>query len=177
MGLNVLIGAARSGKSTFSRKWLKEISNTNRVVVNSDTIRLALHGKRYYRDAEPHVHAQTYLMVKVLHLDGYEVLVDETSTSEGSIRRWLEIDKTAQFIWTNTPIQVCLQRAHDTNQIDLNPVIKRHFDNIENLSNYCKTPSFYNRYEKLNNSIQMIRNEIDDCPIIPLIEIKYEANS
>jgi hypothetical protein len=134
-----MIGLARSGKSTVSKRWSNhEISFTEdgtivhnrpiiveepRVVVNGDSWRLAM-GHRYNAWVEPLVHAQVEIAVRALLLN-HNVLVDETNTNPNSITKWLEADIDAIPIFINTPVEVCKKRAIDTNQPDLVPVIER----------------------------------------------------
>jgi predicted kinase len=156
--LTVLIGLARSGKSTFAENWQQNIPFDNeqpyeffhkRVVVNSDSIRLAMHGHRYIRESEPFVHAMTKVMVKSLFSQGYNVLIDETNTTVGSIRQWLEIDPDAKFIYLDTSVRVCQERAMATGQNDLVNVIPNMYDNLLDLCNYtlnkklCKGEEVY----------------------------------
>lgn len=118
------IGCARSGKSTFARNWQMEKSEKPRVVVTTDTIRLAMTNQRYNRHLEPVIFGYRHVMVKTLLLDKYEVLL---------IRSILDIDINAQPIIFETPLQVCLDRAISTDMPDLVPVIKRHHRQLQAL--------------------------------------------
>lgn len=138
--LTVLIGLPRSGKSTYATKWIgyDDYGSNPRVVVNSDEIRLALHGERYNRLAEPFVHAVTKVMIRSLYNQGYHLLIDETNTSIGSIRQWLQIDPDAEFVYINASVEECERRAIACEQNDLvdKNVIKRMYSNLVNLANY-----------------------------------------
>lgn len=133
--LSFLIAPARSGKSTFAAEWITEEDKDGlpRVVISDDQIRLALHGERYNRLAEPAVYATKYIILRTLVNSGYHVLSDDTHTTKESIERLLEIDKSATPIFIDTPYEVCLERAVNTNQFDLILVIGRMFENIRKL--------------------------------------------
>jgi len=75
--------------------------------------------------------ALKYGMIRTLMEQGYEVMVDDTHTTETSIRRLLEINLNATFILIDTDIEECIQRAINTNQEDLVGVIRRHHSNLQ----------------------------------------------
>ncbi len=124
-------GPARCGKSTFAKQWLAE-GNNDRIVVNSDLIRLAIHGQRYNHHAEPLTYGIESIILKAHLLSGNEVLFDETNTTEASIRKILKVDRDAQPIYINATTKQCKQRALDSGQNDLveKGVIDRHFNNL-----------------------------------------------
>lgn len=143
MSLSFLIGLPRSGKSTYTKQWVME--KPGRVVVNGDSIRLALHGQRYSAPAEDMVSAIKYITIRAYVQQGYEVLVDGTHTTDSSIARLLQIDPGAMPIIINTPKEVCIHRAIDTGQEDLIPAIERMAKNFEELLR----EGVYNRVERL----------------------------
>jgi predicted kinase len=136
-------GLQRSGKSTFCKKWLYEnlyLINDNyelwlqtnpRVIVSGDDIRLATHGTRYNKLAEDSVFSTLHIMIRTLLITGFDVIVDETNTSEISIRRLLEIDEYAIAIRFDTSEEICIQRAIDSGQSDLVSAIKRTSNNLK----------------------------------------------
>lgn len=145
--LYFMIGLARSGKSTLSRRWNARRINFNeagkviedsspydivtpRVVVSADKWRLAL-GHRYNSWAEPMVHGPVRIAVRALLMD-HDVLVDETNTTASSIKQWLEEDINAVPVLVNTPLAVCKRRAIDSGQADLIPVLERMHLNLYN---------------------------------------------
>ncbi len=151
--LHFTVGRQRSGKSTYCKLWLFENYGNNyesclidnpRVIVSGDAIRLATHGMRYNRLAEDSVFMTLHTMVRTLLITGFDVIVDETNTSEISIRRLLEIDNKAKAVYINTSEEICIQRALDTNQPDLVPVIKRVGKNIEKIEQAGGLASFMN---------------------------------
>lgn len=113
-----------------------------RVVWNSDSLRLAMTGKRYTKDVEPLIHTVKHYALKTLLLQGYVVLVDGTHTTERSIKALLELDINATAIIFDTREETCVMRAHQTGQSDLVPVIRRHCQQIQKL---CKSGTFLSR--------------------------------
>ena len=113
---------ARAGKSTYADSWLRSPRVAKwdmddkpqvfpRVVVSGDAIRKAIHGHSFLPEAESLVHAFMEISIRMFYEQGYEVLVDETSTSERSISMYLKICEDAQPIFIDTPIEVCKERA------------------------------------------------------------------
>lgn len=137
------IGCPRSGKSTIGRKWVKrEVfidnnggvldstglniwSDNPRIVVNSDAIRLAMHGQVYAREAEGYVAVTAEMMLRMFLVEGYDVYYDETNTSIESLRRVYRASKDAIPVIVPTLPSECKRRAVVTNQEYLFPVIDR----------------------------------------------------
>lgn len=141
------IGCPRSGKSTIGRKWVNWIVNIDddgqiidnlddyktlaaiesypRIVVNSDAIRLALHGQVYSKEAEGHVASIAETMMKAFLAEGYDVYYDETNTSIASLHRVYRASREAIPVIVTTPPEECKRRAIATNQQYLFPVIDR----------------------------------------------------
>lgn len=150
-------GLSHSGKSTLAQKWLKyenyidggqfheyerwrcsgkvidskyvdyDLANQRRVVVSGDAIRESL-GSLWNPNVEDYVDSIKYTMVKALLKTGHTVLIDETNTSERSIRKILEIDIGAQVAVVPTSREECLKRAGENKQL-VRP-IERMWDNI-----------------------------------------------
>lgn len=115
--LVMTIGLPRSGKSTWARK-------QGYPVVNRDSVRLALHGNRFIKDAEEMVAAITKYMVKALFLAGHDVVIlDECNIIHKRRDAWLSEDWEVRYKEFNTPKEVCIARAIETGQEDLLPVI------------------------------------------------------
>lgn len=149
--LYFLIGLPRSGKSSFSKKWVEDkinilenniytenkncyCQNLNpRVIVCADDIRLAL-GHRWNGLVEPYVNATKLTMIRTL-LQKHDVLVDGTHTTERSIRELLDINKDAIPYYIPTSPEECKKRAKETNQKDLYPIIDRMYNQIVELAN------------------------------------------
>ncbi len=158
--LYYMIGAPRSGKSTFANKWVKEAPM--RVIVSSDDIRMAMHGKRYEPLAETLVFATKHVMIRALLSRGFDVLVDGTHSTKISIQRILEIDNLATAIILDTPKETCVQRAIDTGKPDLVPVIERIYNNLLDLG--WNTDD---GHEELTKSLQNILIEIKKRNLYP----------
>lgn len=147
--LVILVGLARSGKSTYSKEWLNtpDPDGLHKVVVNADSIRLALHGQRFLMEREGEVHRTAELMIKTLFLQGcYSILCDETNTTAKNLRKWFRIDPHAEVVYLNTSRKICKERAYATEQDDLvnKGVIDRMFDNLVKL---VKSNHFVNEKE------------------------------
>lgn len=135
-----LVGLARSGKSSYCKQMrYNELESPThiqpKVVVNSDEVRLAIHGQRYNRLAEPVVHSTTVIMARTFFNMGYLVYLDETNSTVNSIKQWLEIDSDLEFVYFDTSVEECERRARCSGQADLveNGVIRRHAQNVINL--------------------------------------------
>lgn len=134
--LHFTIGLPRSGKTTYCKEWANQ--EKGRVVVNADSIRLALSGDRYNSLCEPQVHATKLVMIRSLLLYGYDVMVDGTHTTKRSIIELLNIDPMEHFgidenVYPHvveTHPDVCILRAKETGQDDLIPVIYKMVDNL-----------------------------------------------
>lgn len=119
--LVITIGLPRSGKTT----WAKE---QGYPVVNPDAVRLALHGKRFLKDAEEMVWAIAKYMVKALFLAGHEVvIVDATNNTPKRRIVWYDLCKAngwkPYYKIINTPKEICMARAEGDEEIK--PVIER----------------------------------------------------
>lgn len=126
------IGLPRSSKSTQCRKWLNyenfiedgQFKNSEvkfhiapaqkRVVVSGDEIRQALYGSNWNSLCEDYVDSIKYTMVRALLNSGHTVLLDETNTSERSIRKILEIEINAEFAFVDTKPEECHRRADES---------------------------------------------------------------
>jgi hypothetical protein len=121
-----------------------------RVVVSGDDIRMALYGQRYNSHVEEYVFAIEHTMIKALLNRGHDVLVDDTHTTWKSIQALLNIDPNALPIWFpgdqygksthkipskdfQEHIMLCKERAVQTGQQDLFPIIDRMASNLERM--------------------------------------------
>lgn len=130
--LILTVGLPRSGKSTWAHK---SIYDRNAVVVNPDSVRLAIHGQAYIREAEGFVWATVKAMVKALFLAGHtEVIIDATNLKEKGRGAWWCDDWTVLYKVFDADSETCMQRARDSNREDLIPVIIRMADEYEELT-------------------------------------------
>lgn len=114
-------GLPRSGKSTITRQLSQQ---HGWPIVNADAVRLALHGQRYQKLAEPMVFAIREVMVRALFAAGHDVvLYDETNYSRGARDRMKSSEWTTYYLAVPTSADVCKARALATGQDDLLPVI------------------------------------------------------
>lgn len=120
MKLIVTVGLPRSGKTTWAR-------TTGWPIVNPDSIRLALHGQRFYGPAEPFVWAMAYAMVEALRLAGHaRIVVDATNVSAKRRAEWeARYPGAVEFKVIETPPEECIRRARAENDEEIVPVIER----------------------------------------------------
>ena len=119
--LILLVGLPQSGKSTWARK-------QGLPIVNPDSIRMALHGRPFIREAEPMVWAIAKFMVRALFLAGHPtVIVDATNTTKKRRDEWLSENWRCVFKVVGGPEDkdVCIERA------------KRTCSNAEHLEGLC----------------------------------------
>ena len=130
--LIMTIGLPRCGKST----WAKE--QKLYPIVNPDSIRLAMHGQRFCIQAEPFVWATAFIMTDALFKAGHNtVILDATNTNSDRrddwIKRFPEEEYDIDCKIFDTSKEVCIQRAIDTGQEDLIPVIEKMAEEMESL--------------------------------------------
>ena len=116
-----MMGLPRSGKSTAAMRlsWV-----LGAPVVNRDSIRLALHGQRYVKEAEPMVKAVAKIMVKALFKAGHRtVIVDETNLKTSTRDFWHDEEWRRLFLPVSTTADVCLKRAAATEDETIRPII------------------------------------------------------
>lgn len=127
------IGLPRSGKSTYLKNTDKRYS-----IVCADEIRLALYGQRYFAGGELFVSAIKEIMIKSLLSNGNDIIVDGTHTTQNSINKILSIDNEANGIFIPTHPDICKQRAIETEQLDLIPIIDKMVQNLKELPQSLK---------------------------------------
>lgn len=131
--LIAMVGLPRSGKSTIVKELMKKHTAP---VVRRDDIRLALHGQRYISSAEPFIKAISDVMIRSLFLSGHEVVIcDETNYSRAARDYHRSPAWKTVFYLVDTSPDICKQRALDTNQPDLLPVIDEMYKRYEPLGN------------------------------------------
>lgn len=121
--LLLTVGLPRSGKTTFARAFSKD----NGVpIVNPDSVRLAIHGRRFEALAEGFVWATARAMVRALFLAGHDmVLVDATNTTRKRRDEWKSPDWRTVCHVIDTTKDVCIERAQAENDAEIIPVIER----------------------------------------------------
>ena len=94
--LHLLVGLPRSGKSTYAK-------TTGHPIVNPDSIRFALHGHAFVKQAESFVWAIAHKMVEALFLAGHsDVVLDATNTTAKRRKEWLSDDWSCKYICIRT---------------------------------------------------------------------------
>ncbi len=131
------VGPPRSGKTEFAKWLLKnpEVIPTDNtlglVLIDEDSIRLALTGQRFVQESEELVRATKHLMIKSLLSQGYAVIVSDTHSLEASFYPLFEMDKNATPVFLKYNKAGCTKRAKECDSYDLIPVIKRITKNIQ----------------------------------------------
>lgn len=125
--LYATVGLPRSGKSTYADKWVlgdelpprgdefdiftvRKLERP-RVIVAGDDFRTALHGKEYLLEAEAQVFATMDVAIRALLARGFDVIIDETCTTEDTLSRYLRLDLNFTPVFIDTPAEVCVERA------------------------------------------------------------------
>jgi predicted kinase len=124
------VGLPRSGKSTWADSLRKKMGA---VIVNPDSIRLALHGQDFIASAESIVWATAELMVKSLFLAGHKtVVLDATNVKKDDRKKWIRPNQWKHFFVTfYTPKDVCIARAIEGGREYLVPVIEKMNEQFE----------------------------------------------
>jgi len=113
------VGLPLSGKTTWAK-------NQPYPIVNPDSIRLSIHGKRYIQMAEPLVWSVAIVMVRALFLAGHDnVIVDATNNTRKRRDFWKSEQWTRKFVPIRTPAYKCKARAMAANDNEIIPVIDR----------------------------------------------------
>lgn len=118
-----LVKLPQSGGSSFGNAWAREAPyfegdwtdppqvSRPRVVLGGDDFRIGVHGMEYLRTSEGLVFATLDAAARALLSRGFDVLIDETSTTPETLLRYLLIDINAQPILIDTPEEECVRRA------------------------------------------------------------------
>ena len=131
----LMMGLPRSGKST--RAGELKIKH-GWPIVNRDSIRLALHGQRYAKEAEGMVKTIALVMVNALLLAGNKtIIVDETSIKKATREFWgsgkYGHPWITEVLHIDTSMEVCLERAAETDDTRIVPVIESMARDLEPL--------------------------------------------
>lgn len=133
------VGLPRSGKSTWSEKFRTDMGA---VIVNPDSVRLALYGQPFISSAESIVWATVELMINSLFLAGHKIIVlDATNVKKADRKKWIRPSKWRHvFVNFDTPQDVCIARAIEGGREDLVPVIEKmseQFEPVTEDEHYC----------------------------------------
>ena len=121
--LIIPVGLPRCGKSTWSKNQLWDGS----VVVNPDSIRLAIHGHDYIASAEPLVWATAKIMVNALFTAGHnKVILDATSIKKIDRKGWVRPnDWKTIFVVFPVNKELFISRAINDGREYLVPIIEK----------------------------------------------------
>ncbi len=148
------VGVPAAGKSTVCNDFVKNPPLSNdpdnacvarpRVVISGDDFRVATLGREYVPSSEHLIFSLMDTAIAALLHRGFDVLVDETSTSRPTLMRYLRLDPNASPIFLDTPREECERRAVEAGRPYLLPVIER----------------LWPRFEKLRASWPSVRKEL-----------------
>lgn len=120
-----MVGLPRSGKSTEARK-------LSYPIVEPDAIRQAVHGSMWRAESEPLIWGLASTMVQSLFLTGYDnVILDATNHTKRRRQIWESPHWLLRYHVVDTPKNICIQRAKDTDQEYLIPIIERMSNQLE----------------------------------------------
>lgn len=120
--LVVMVGLPYSGKSTTARRFFRPFA----AIVSPDAIRVALTGTRFFAPIEPLVWAIAKLMIRVLFLTGYDtVCIDICAGTRKRRAEWMSREWETKFFLVETSAGVCIQRAKDSGDEVIVPVIEK----------------------------------------------------
>lgn len=115
--LMVLVGLPRSGKSTLAK-------SMGYPIVNLGSVRLALTGQPFCKDAESMVLSITKIMISALFLAGNNrVVLDATNVTIEDRKRWIDERWRREFVHITTPCEICVSRALEEGSLNLTSTI------------------------------------------------------
>lgn len=127
--LLLMVGLPYSGKTTLARD-LEELA----VRICADDVRLALHGQRFYAQAEPHVWAIMETFARALLLGGQNAIVDVTNNTFNRRRPWYRLaDETSPvgLCYVDTPYGISRHRAEEAHDREIYLTMDRMFKEHE----------------------------------------------
>lgn len=118
-----MCGLPRSGKSTKARQLAQE---NGWMLIESDAARLALHGQPFIQQSEDLIWASIKWMVRTGFLSGNKnIIIDCVNHTKYRRQAWISKNWKTEWIFVDTPVEVCIERAKATNQEYLISVIER----------------------------------------------------
>lgn len=167
------VGLPRSGKSRWCDDWVRQsivnplwdlpdgpVAEPKRpgVIVCGDDFRHAVHGGEYRVEAEGTVFAAMDVAVRALLRRGFDVIIDETCTTEATLLRYLRIDPDATPVFIDTPEEECLRRAFEEDREYLAGPIRRMAGQLRKLrEDWDATVARLRRY--------VLMREVHDVPV------------
>jgi len=145
MVLNLTLGVAGSGKSTFVNEVMVANYQKPLQVLCLDDIRLAL-GDVYNEKTEPVVRMITDVMGRALMERGLHIIVDSTCTSKHIAEKWCELAKEYNYqtnaYLIDTPFEVCCLRRFKTNEIPME-ILERQKEQLKELLEYTSIFDYF----------------------------------
>lgn len=133
MKLYMTVGLPRSGKTT----WAKMQIERGAVVVNPDSIRLAIYGEAFQAKFEDLVWFQARIMIDSLFRAGHtKVILDATGITRYNRGKYKNLGWVVEYVNFDTPPTVCIQRALSDDRSYLVSVIQRMADEFEPIADY-----------------------------------------
>lgn len=197
MDLVVLCGLPASGKSTYAKKYIE--SNSNFVLISSDSIREELYGSESIQGKANDVFDLLYIRAKENINNGHNVLIDATNIS-GKHRKSLvdyikrnTEDTYFKCIVSATTYEECIRRDSGRDRCVGENVIKKMYHNFEPPNKYYEGWDYvdiyyvdYNSNYSFTNIMNRINKISQDNPHHTLTigqhcaktaaNIKYEGN-
>jgi len=125
--LILCVGLPRSGKSTWVSKKIKDF-----VVINPDSIRLAIYNQPFIQEAEPFVWMLSKYMVESLFLAGHDKIILDSTNITKKARDFWESDKwVRRYKFFKTSKEICIERAKKDGRDYLIPIIERMASSFE----------------------------------------------
>ena len=117
--LHIMIGLPRSGKSTKALE-------LGYPIVSTDAIRFTIHGTHWKPELETLIWGMAHTMVDSLFLAGHaNVILDAVNHTHARRANWVSDRWSIRYHVIDTDEQTCIQRAKDTDQKYLIPIIQR----------------------------------------------------
>jgi predicted kinase len=134
--ITLLVGLPRSGKTTWVE--LNNEFNFNgkkQVIISADKLRYLIYNQRFWSDGEPMMWAVRKIMLKSLIEQGVDIIVDETNTTKKARQEIIKLATKYGYhikaLVFDIDAEVCRQRAIESNQEDLIPIIDRMVNQYE----------------------------------------------
>ena len=115
---SITVGLPCSGKSEFCEHLQSTFGFT---IVNPNNIRLALHGQRFIKSAEPLVWAITETMVRALLLNNHNVILNSTNINKQLRSNWINLAKEFDLNLTayvmDIPYEECIRKNSELSRV------------------------------------------------------------
>lgn len=165
-----LIGLPASGKSTWTKEFLKK--NPDWVSVSRDDFRYMFRNEdKVEPKGEEMITSLVVTSVRAALSKGYNVILDETHCKISSIKHTIEAYKdmaSVEFMYFDVPVRVCLERNAKRERKVPEDVIERMARSLKDLldvfdfSTTPQTPKLVPDYS---------RSRVDGLPLIVIVDI------